>query len=301
MDITLLRTFLAVYRAGSLTAAAPRLGLSQPTVTAQLRALETALGQPLFIRSARGVTPTLVADELAHEVAPHVDALNAVAERGTAPAHPDQGRAEPVRIGGPAELTGAWLVPTLSPLVAQGLRFRFVPGLPEDLFAGLVAGRFDLVVSTVRPRLKAIAATPFLDEELVLAAAPAWAERIDPQRLTADPTGELHGVPLVAYAEELPVIRRYWRSLFGRRPVGEPAVTVPDLRAVLAALVAGAGISVLPRYLCQRELADGSLVALLDPEVAPINTLYLAELADGTARPPVVEVRNLLLAAARVS
>ncbi|MFC9916160.1 LysR family transcriptional regulator [Streptomyces sp. NPDC127197] len=35
--MNLLRTFLAVYRSGSFTAAAPLLGLSQPTVTAQIR------------------------------------------------------------------------------------------------------------------------------------------------------------------------------------------------------------------------------------------------------------------------
>jgi len=40
--VDLLRTFLAVYRAGTLTAAARTLGLSQPSVTGQLRALEAA-------------------------------------------------------------------------------------------------------------------------------------------------------------------------------------------------------------------------------------------------------------------
>jgi DNA-binding transcriptional LysR family regulator len=45
VDLSLLRTFLAVYRAGSLTRAAAQIGLSQPTVTAQVRALEARLGQ----------------------------------------------------------------------------------------------------------------------------------------------------------------------------------------------------------------------------------------------------------------
>jgi DNA-binding transcriptional LysR family regulator len=45
---------------------------------------------------------------------------------------------------------------------------------------------------------------------------------------------------------------------------------------VLAATVAGAGISVLPRYLCRNQLAAGALVTLFEPELAPINTLYLA-------------------------
>ncbi len=58
---------------------------------------------------------------------------------------------------------------------------------------------------------------------------------------------------------------------------------MPDLRGVLSAVKSGAGISVLPSYLCQEELACGEIVPLLEPEIPPINTLYLAARA-GTAR-----------------
>lgn len=86
LDISLLRTFLAVHRAGSFTAAARQLGLSQPTVTTQMRSLEEQLGRELFERQPRGVVPTSVADELAAEVAAPLDALAAVADRrGAAP------------------------------------------------------------------------------------------------------------------------------------------------------------------------------------------------------------------------
>ncbi|MCX8254463.1 MAG: LysR family transcriptional regulator, partial [Beijerinckiaceae bacterium] len=60
-DWSLYRTFLAVLRDGSLSGAARRLGLAQPTVGRQLDALEADLGAPLFVRSQRG----LVATELA--------------------------------------------------------------------------------------------------------------------------------------------------------------------------------------------------------------------------------------------
>jgi DNA-binding transcriptional LysR family regulator len=57
-SLDLLRTFLAVYREGSLTRAAQRLSLSQPAVTGQLKTLEAELGRPLFTRLPRGVEPT---------------------------------------------------------------------------------------------------------------------------------------------------------------------------------------------------------------------------------------------------
>jgi len=48
------RLFLAIARAGTLSAAAPRLGLTQPTAGRRLRALEARVGASLFQRSARG-------------------------------------------------------------------------------------------------------------------------------------------------------------------------------------------------------------------------------------------------------
>jgi len=53
-----LRTFVEVARDGSLSGAARRLGLSQPTVGRHIDALEAVLGSALFARSPRGLTPT---------------------------------------------------------------------------------------------------------------------------------------------------------------------------------------------------------------------------------------------------
>ncbi len=87
--------------------------------------------------------------------------------------------------------------------------------------------------------------------------------------------------------------------MFGTRPPGPAAVVVADLRAVLAATVAGAGVTVLPRYLCAADLASGALVAVHEPEVPPINTLFLATRAGVEDEPGVAAVRRQLLAQAR--
>lgn len=57
-DIEQLRTLVAVVDAGSLTAAAPRLFLSQSSVSEQVRKLEERAGQSLLTRSKAGVAPT---------------------------------------------------------------------------------------------------------------------------------------------------------------------------------------------------------------------------------------------------
>lgn len=270
--LDLLATFLEVYRTGSLSAAAARLGVSQPTVTAQLARLEEQLGARLFVRSGRGAEPTERGAALAARVGVHVDGLRAALDAG------DDGPAVRglVRLGGAAELMTVRVLPALAPLVAQGLQVTAALGLGDELLAALAAGRLDVVVSSVRPRQDEVAATPLVDEEFLLVGTASLAHTVDAGRLAADPVAALAHLPLVAYAEDLPIVRRYWRSEFGRRPPNPTALVVPDLRAVLAAVTAGAGVSVLPRYLVAAALEAGQVVQLHHPQAPPLNTLYLA-------------------------
>ncbi len=74
MELYLLRTFIAVARAGHLTRAAEKLHLSQPTVSGQIRALEEELGVRLFERTARGVNLTSYSRRLLPKAQRIVDA-----------------------------------------------------------------------------------------------------------------------------------------------------------------------------------------------------------------------------------
>ncbi|KAA8887290.1 LysR family transcriptional regulator [Nocardia colli] len=296
LDLNQLRTFLAVHRAGSITGGARLIGLSQPTVTAQLQALEKRLGQRLFERLPRGVAPTAAAAELAARIAEPLDALSAVAGRSITDSDDPQ---PPVRLAGPAELLAIQALPALAPLIVHGVRLTVSSGLSEDLLTGLRAGHYDLVLSTVRPRGRTVIAEALSDEEFVLVAAPAVAGRIDTARLRTEGPAALSTLPLVSYAPDLPILRRYWRHVFGIRLTGEAAVIVADLRAVAGAVVAGAGISVLPRYLCAAQLDSGTLVTLLDPPDPPINTGFLVRRAGTDTRPHVDLVHARLRTAAR--
>lgn len=63
-DLEQLRTFVAVVEAGSLTAAAPQVFLSQSAVSEQMRKLEERVGQSLLTRSKAGVAPTVAGTRL---------------------------------------------------------------------------------------------------------------------------------------------------------------------------------------------------------------------------------------------
>ncbi|WP_033067108.1 LysR family transcriptional regulator [Thalassospira australica] len=68
LDYRLLRLFLTIYDEGSVTAAANRLGVGQPTVSHGLDRLRQIIGDPLFVRSGRSVSPTAHADEIAPDI-----------------------------------------------------------------------------------------------------------------------------------------------------------------------------------------------------------------------------------------
>ncbi|MET8558371.1 LysR family transcriptional regulator [Streptomyces sp. NPDC004959] len=302
MDLALLRTFVAVHRAGSFTRAAALLGLSQPAVTSQIRALERQVGRPLFLRQARGVTPTSLGEELAHKAAPHLDALLEIAEGGVAASG---SRARTLHLTGPPEFLAERALPALSGIdkgdgPGSGIRATF--GTAQESLAGLAAGHHDLAISTVRPRGGLLTATALCDEELVLVAAPAWADRLPVERLHGvGPTpgaGHAQPLPFVDCHESLPLVARYWTTVFDALPPGPGAVIVPDLRAVLGCVLAGAGLAVLPRYLCAAPLTEGRLRLLLHPAVAPLRTYFLVARTGTLALPHLSRAHDRLLRAA---
>src|SRR4051812_17703327 len=65
VTLTQLRSFLAVVRSGSVTAAADELIVTQPSVSAAITALSGELGTPLLQRDGRGVRPTPAGDAFA--------------------------------------------------------------------------------------------------------------------------------------------------------------------------------------------------------------------------------------------
>ncbi|MFK4800965.1 LysR family transcriptional regulator [Streptomyces sp. MPA0124] len=294
MDLALLRTFVTVHRAGSFTRAAALLGLSQPAVTSQIRTLERQLGRPLFLRQARGVTPTTIGDELAHKAAPHLDALVEIAETGPG----DDPALRTLHLAGPPEFTAERALPALTGDDGQAFALRASFGNAEQILEGLAAGHHDLAIGTARPRGALLTATPLCDEVHILVAAPDWAKRAGVEKLHDTDASALEHLPVVEVHESLPFVARYWGSVFDARPAAPATVVAPDLRAVLACTIAGAGLAVLPRYLCAEALERGDVVALHDPPVPPLRTYFLVARTGTLAMPHIARAHEGLLRAA---
>ncbi len=110
----LYRSFLAVLAEGSLSGAARRLGLSQPTIGRHIESLEAALGGlVLFTRSPQGLLPT----DAALALEPHVRGMASAAEAVVRTASGEAGEAKgAVRITASEVIGGEVLPPILTDL-----------------------------------------------------------------------------------------------------------------------------------------------------------------------------------------
>jgi len=251
-----LRTFVAIYRSGSVSGGAERRGLSQPAASQQLASLERQIGLPLFTRTPRGVEPTRRGRELHAQVSDSLDRLEPVlaALDGGPVAPPD-----PVlRLGSSAEFFSTVVVPRLTP-DGPALVARF--GSDHENLALLEHGELDLAVTSISPGRRSVSAVAIGMKRFVLVGDPGSAPPAPLGSLEALGTW-LAGRPWVAYSAELPLTRRFWLTTLGRPFGGDLRLVAPDLRAVAAAVERGLGCSLLPDFSCADGLERGTMVEL---------------------------------------
>ncbi|MDE1973203.1 MAG: LysR family transcriptional regulator [Hyphomicrobiales bacterium] len=246
-----LRTFVEVTRDGSLSGAARRLGLTQPTVGRHMDALEHALGVTLFTRSPRGLTPTPAAVALK----PHVEAMAAAA---TALARTASGEAAAER--GTVRVTASEVIgcEVLPPMLAE---FRAMhPAIAIELALtncneDLARREADIAVRMVRPTQSGLTARCIGASRIRLYAHRDYLTRFGEPRSLA----ELSGHCLIGFDRDSRTFRAAGK--IGRRLNPEDFGFRSDHDvAQLAALRAGVGIGG-----CQENIARRTpeLVAVL--------------------------------------
>jgi DNA-binding transcriptional LysR family regulator len=247
----LYRSFLAVVREGSLSGAARRLAMTQPTLGRHIAQLEAALGIALFTRSPGGLAPT---DE-ALALLPHAEAMEASAAAVVRTASGAAGdESGTVRITA-SEIVGAEVLP---PILAAFRRRH--PRIALELVLtnrteDLLRRDADIAVRMARPKQEALLARRIGIVPLGLYAHRRYLARFG----TPTDIDELRRHHLIGFDGDA----RSWQSLNEPRLSFDRALfsfrTDNDL-AQLAALRAGLGIGG-----CQRPIAarDKALIPVL--------------------------------------
>ncbi|MBX5457569.1 MAG: LysR family transcriptional regulator [Thermogemmatispora sp.] len=274
VDLEWYRSFIAIYRAGTVSGAARALLLTQPAVTQHLAALEAAVGEPLFLRAPRRMIPTARGKELYNQVVQAIETLEQVSQNlGTGQEHPPL-----LRCGAPREYFQEQVLKRLHSLPYR-LWLQF--GETADLVNDLEHGRLEAVIATQQLASRDLEFVRLEDEYFVLVGPATLA--LPEELKEAAARGErgpleewLTSQRWVAYGPELPIIRRFWLHCFERRPTFQAALVLPDLHAIRLAIEQGYGISVLPDYLCRGLLEEGRLRLLWEPPQPVTNELWLA-------------------------
>jgi DNA-binding transcriptional LysR family regulator len=173
LDWAMLQAFVAVAEAGSLSAAARRLGLSQPTLGRRVQAAEAALGVVLFRRVPRGLEPTEAAAALLGPARAMAEAAMALR---LAAAGQDAGLAGPVRVTASVMVAQHLLPPILARLRAD-LPDVSIDLVPTDRNENLLFGEADIAVRMVRPEQLDLSARHLGDLPLGIFAARGYLAR----------------------------------------------------------------------------------------------------------------------------
>ncbi|MDQ5896520.1 MAG: hypothetical protein QG612_606 [Pseudomonadota bacterium] len=169
LDLNLLKTFDALMDERSVTRAAARLALTQPAVSGMLVRLREAFGDPLFVRSSRGVVPTARAEALAPTVRQVLLEVAAMLQ----PLSFDPARAAlTMTVAATDYALRVIVLPWLAVLRAQapGLRVAVQPVDDLHVAAQLERGEVDLALTTPEAAPPSVHARPLFDERYVCVA-----------------------------------------------------------------------------------------------------------------------------------
>jgi LysR family hydrogen peroxide-inducible transcriptional activator len=165
-----LRYFVAVAEQGSFRRASDRLGVTQPTLTAQIAKMERNIETQLFERSRTGADVSPAGRELLASARRVIEEMQGFCDRATSLSGGTTGT---YRLGVTPTL-GPYLLPHILPLihaeyVALKLYVREAP--PSDLEMELKAGQHDLILTTLPISSRGFTVTPLFREPLKLALA----------------------------------------------------------------------------------------------------------------------------------
>lgn len=283
ITLTQLRSFLAVVRTGSVTAAADELVVTQPSVSAAVSALSRELGVELTERVGRSVRPSAPG----RAFAPYASDVIGLLEQGSRAAREAaEVAAREVRISA-VTTAGEYIVPPLMEAFSAmhpDIALSVDVGNRQRVFERLQTHESDIAIGGRPPGDEEIVGTPFLENQIVLITS------------AGDPLASRRSVPM----EELE--RRPWllrEEGSGTRAMVEEFLAHHDLHpriltvgsngAIKQAARAGLGVSLQSRLAAELELQLGLLATIDSRAVLPSRQWYVLQPARVPARSAVEE------------
>jgi len=283
-----LRALTEVAAHGSFTIAAKRLNLAQPTVSLQVRELETQLGVRLIERLGKRAFPTAAGRELiehARRIAQETERLLAAMRR-----HRD-GWLGQVRIGSSTTALIYHLPPVLARLRKEHPNIELVvtTGTTTGVVERLLRNEIDLGIVSLPVNERLLEVVPLKSEPMVAIFSDrtqGLPPRVSPQYLLQ------HTLILEYTRAHVRTLIMGW--LAGDGAEVRPAMELDNLEAVRRMVAAGLGASIVPEAVISEPHA-GADIAVRPLEPALTRTLALVQRRDKPADAALMHVREALM------
>jgi DNA-binding transcriptional LysR family regulator len=280
VTVTQLRSFLAVVRTGSVTAAADELVVSQPSVSAAVSALTRELGVELTERVGRNVRPTAAGTAFASYAA---DVIGLLDQGARAAREVADRTASELRIGA-VTTAGEHIVPQLMQAFAARhpeISLSVDVGNRERVFERLRTHRSDVAIGG-RPPEDGIVGERFLDNPIVVITASddplAKARRVRVEQLASRPW---------LLREEGSGTRSMTEEFLAGHDLHPDIRTLGSNGAIKQAARAGLGVSLQSRLATHLEVELGLLATINVDVPLPRRQWYVIRPARGPVRPAV--------------
>ena len=240
MDISQLKTLIALVDTGSITGAARILNRVPSAITIRLQQLEENLGTPLFLREKKSLIAT-PKGLLLYQYAQQIVALAQEAEHQIKSDQP----CGPFRMGALESMAAARLPLPLAQLYATypAIELELVTGIRDTLYQSLIDGALDVILIGDAPQNSLLNRTLIFDEELVIIAAKAHPEILTPS--------DTQNATVLVFKEGCSYRDRLlsWYQAFNKTPKRIAEVT--SYHAILGGVAAGMGIAITPKSMLE--------------------------------------------------
>jgi DNA-binding transcriptional LysR family regulator len=272
MDTRQLQAFCAVVEKKSFSQAAEQLGVTQPAVSLQVRALEQRLGQSLLDRSGRRVEPT----EAGRRLYRSAQRMLALEEQLLDEVSADNGRLTGTLAIGASTGPGAHLVPLLLCEFQSDhpeLHVALSIWDTQTVIDRVVDRQLELGVVGALRRHRSLEFEPLVRDEIVLAVPPG--HDAAGGTISLDELKEETLIVMQEGAGVRQVVEEELRRAGLRLRGVEPRLELGLQESIKSAVAAGYGVAFISRTAIEGELAAGRLAAAQVEGVEPARQIYI--------------------------
>ena len=283
IDWSMLRYFHAVVESGSLSSAARMLSVTQPTLSRQIRELESLLGTPLFTREPAGLVPTASALRLIDDARTMAAAADSLARKAWGQSASVSGS---VRLTSSVMVANMWLPPILAEMrrTEPDIQIELVP---SDLNQNLLRRDADIAIRMADPVQTSLVARKLGDVPVSLFGARSYlAKRGRPRTMQ-----ELLEHDVIGFDRSEVILKLY--AAAGAQVTRETfPIRCDDQMVGWRLLLAGAGLGFAQDMLAREE----PVLERLDFDLVPAMRVWLVTHQDVHTNPRIRRVVDFLSA-----